>query len=151
VTGLGITARRAGPPEELFSISTLFNHQEFTSTMSKFLVVVAAFVGLSVFVATPAMAQAVAHEVYVSNWGVGLGVGLGYGLAAGLAVLGAGLGIGRIGGSAVESIARQPEMAGRIFVNMILAAALIEGAALFAIVVGLLGMGAAWQTTVIGG
>ena len=65
--------------------------------------------------------------------------GLGAGLAAGLAVLGAGWGIGRIGGSAVESIARQPEMAGRIFVNMILTAALVEGVALFAVVVGLLG------------
>ncbi|MBM4106517.1 MAG: ATP synthase F0 subunit C [Phycisphaerae bacterium] len=65
--------------------------------------------------------------------------GLGAGLAAGLAVLGAGLGIGRIGGSAVESIARQPEMAGKIFINMLLAAALVEGVALFAVVVGLLG------------
>jgi F-type H+-transporting ATPase subunit c len=65
--------------------------------------------------------------------------GLGAGLAAGSAVLGAGWGIGRIGGSAVESIARQPEMAGRIFVNMILTAALVEGVALFAVVVGLLG------------
>jgi F-type H+-transporting ATPase subunit c len=46
---------------------------------------------------------------------------------------------GRIGSAAVESIARQPEMAGRIFVNMILTAALVEGVALFAVVVGLLG------------
>jgi NSS family neurotransmitter:Na+ symporter len=59
----------------------------------------------------------------------------------GAAVLGAGMGIGRIGGSAVESIARQPEMAGKIFINMILTAALIEGVALFAVVVGLLGFG----------
>ncbi len=103
--------------------------------MNKMIAFVAAFVGLSVFAATPAMAQA-AEEVVV-NWGAGLG----YGLAAGLAVLGAGFGIGRIGGSAVESIARQPEMAGRIFVNMILAAALIEGATLFAIVVSLLAAG----------
>lgn len=65
------------------------------------------------------------------------GSGLGAGLACGLAVLGAGLGIGRIGGSAVEAIARQPEMAGKIFVNMILTAALVEGVALFVIVVGL--------------
>ncbi|MFM7807578.1 MAG: ATP synthase F0 subunit C [Planctomycetota bacterium] len=72
--------------------------------------------------------------------GGGCLAGLGAGLAAGLAVLGAGLGIGRIGGSAVESIARQPEMAGRIFVNMILTAALVEGVALFAVVVGLLGI-----------
>ena len=69
------------------------------------------------------------------------GVTNGSGLAvigAGLAVLGAGLGIGRIGGSAVEGIARQPEAAGRIFTPMIVAAALIEGAALFAVVVAFL-------------
>ncbi len=66
--------------------------------------------------------------------------GIGAGLAAGLAVLGAGIGIGRIGGSAVESIARQPEMAGPIGTNMIITAALIEGATLFAVVVGLLGI-----------
>ena len=66
--------------------------------------------------------------------------GIGAGLAAGLAVLGAGIGIGRIGGSAVESIARQPEMAGPIGTNMIITAALLEGAALFAVVVGMLGI-----------
>ena len=57
---------------------------------------------------------------------------------AGIAVLGAGLGIGRIGGTAMEAIARQPEAAGDIRSNMIVAAALIEGAAFFAIVVCLL-------------
>jgi F-type H+-transporting ATPase subunit c len=68
-------------------------------------------------------------------------LGLGYGVAAlgaGLAALGAALGIGRIGGSALESIARQPEAAGDIRANMILTAALVEGAAFFAMVVGLL-------------
>lgn len=59
-------------------------------------------------------------------------------LGAGLALLGGGLGIGRIGGSAVESIARQPEAAGQISTAMIITAALIEGAMLFAVVVGLL-------------
>ena len=54
-------------------------------------------------------------------------------------MLGAGLGIGRIGGSAVEATARQPEMASSIQTQMILTAALIEGVALFAVVVGLLG------------
>jgi len=54
-------------------------------------------------------------------------------VGAGLAVLGAGLGIGRIGGSAVESMARQPEMAGQVQTAMIIAAALIEGAAFAAI------------------
>lgn len=59
-------------------------------------------------------------------------------LGAGLAVVGGGLGIGLVGKAAVESIARQPEAAGKIQINMILAAALIEGATLFAIVVGFL-------------
>ena len=66
--------------------------------------------------------------------------GIGGGLAAGLGALAAGLGIGRIGGSAVESIARQPEMAGTIGTNMIITAALVEGVALFAVVIGLLGI-----------
>ncbi len=64
-----------------------------------------------------------------------------YGIAAvgaGIAALAAGLGIGRIGGSALESIARQPEVSGDIRANMILAAALVEGAAFFAMVIGLL-------------
>jgi F-type H+-transporting ATPase subunit c len=59
-------------------------------------------------------------------------------IGAGLAVLGAGLGIGLIGKGATESIARQPEAAGKIQTAMIIAAALIEGAALFGVVVGLL-------------
>lgn len=60
-------------------------------------------------------------------------------IGAGIAVLGIGLGIGRIGGSAVEAIARQPEATSSIQTNMIIAAALIEGAGLFGIVVALLG------------
>ncbi len=63
---------------------------------------------------------------------------LGGPIGAGLAVIGGGLGIGRIGGSAVEAIARQPEMAGQISTAMLITAALIEGALLFAVVVGLL-------------
>ncbi len=66
---------------------------------------------------------------------------MGAGLAAigaGLAVLGAGLGIGQIGGHAMDAIARQPEASGDIRTTMIIAAALVEGAALFAIVVGLI-------------
>lgn len=59
-------------------------------------------------------------------------------VGAGLAVVGGGLGIGLIGKGAVESIARQPEAGGAIGQNMIIAAALIEGATLFAVVVGLL-------------
>jgi F-type H+-transporting ATPase subunit c len=59
-------------------------------------------------------------------------------IGAGLAVIGAGLGIGRIGGSAMDAIARQPEATNKIQTAMIIAAALVEGAALFAIVVAAL-------------
>ncbi len=60
-------------------------------------------------------------------------------IGAGLAVIGAGIGIGQVGGKAMEGIARQPEAASKIQTAMIIAAALIEGAALFGIVVALLG------------
>ena len=66
-----------------------------------------------------------------------LGAGLA-GIGAGLAAIGAGIGIGRIAGSATEAIARQPEAGADIRGLTILTAALIEGAALFAIVVCLL-------------
>ncbi|GAB2985066.1 hypothetical protein GCM10027049_24310 [Mucilaginibacter puniceus] len=59
-------------------------------------------------------------------------------IGAGLAVIGAGIGIGQIGGKAVEGIARQPEAASKIQTNMIIAAALIEGVALFAVVIAML-------------
>ena len=64
--------------------------------------------------------------------------GIGGGLAAGLGAVGAGIGIGQIGNGAVQAIARQPEMAGTIGTNMIITAALVEGVALFAVVVGIL-------------
>ncbi len=63
---------------------------------------------------------------------------LGKAIGAGLTVIGAGLGIGRIGGSMTESMARQPELAGSIQTGAIILAALIEGAALFALVIALL-------------
>lgn len=63
---------------------------------------------------------------------------LGAGFGAGIAAIGAGIGIGQIGRAAVESIARQPEAVDDIRSNMIVAAALIEGVAFFAIVVCLL-------------
>lgn len=59
-------------------------------------------------------------------------------VGAGLAVIGAGIGIGRVGAGWCESIARQPEAAGTMFVPGILTAAMIEGAALFAIIVAML-------------
>jgi F-type H+-transporting ATPase subunit c len=59
---------------------------------------------------------------------------LGVGLGAGITVIGAGLGIGKIGQAALEGIARQPEAANDIRTSMIIAAALIEGVALFSVV-----------------
>jgi F-type H+-transporting ATPase subunit c len=60
---------------------------------------------------------------------------MGAAIGAGLAIIGAGLGIGMIGGRAVEAMARQPEMAGSIQTAAIILAALVEGVALFALVV----------------
>ena len=62
----------------------------------------------------------------------------GIGVGVGLLVMGAGSGIGKIGSSAVESIARQPEAGGRIGTNMIISAALIEGFTFFALIVAIL-------------
>ncbi|MFK7788746.1 MAG: ATP synthase F0 subunit C [Phycisphaeraceae bacterium] len=72
------------------------------------------------------MLEAQVSAAGAGNWGKGIGLGL--------VILGAGLGIGRIGGSAVEAIARQPEAKGDIQTNMILSAALIEGATVIALV-----------------
>ena len=72
---------------------------------------------------------------FVGNQGL---LVLGACIGAGLAIIGAGRGIGQIGGSAVEAIARQPEAGDRIFTTMIISAALIEGATLFAIVICLI-------------
>ena len=59
-------------------------------------------------------------------------------IGASIATIGAAMGIGKIGTSAMEAIARQPEAAGDIRSNMIVAAALIEGVALFAVIISLL-------------
>jgi F-type H+-transporting ATPase subunit c len=68
-------------------------------------------------------------------------------IGAGVVILGAGFGIGRIGSSAVESMARQPEVAGQIQTAMLIAAALIEGVTLFALVICITGNGAAFPPT----
>ncbi|MCS6821635.1 MAG: ATP synthase F0 subunit C [Microscillaceae bacterium] len=73
----------------------------------------------------------------LAEMGTGFAV-MGAGIGAGLAVLGAGVGIGRIGGGAMEAIARQPEATPKIQGVMIIAAALIEGVALFSVIVCLL-------------
>jgi F-type H+-transporting ATPase subunit c len=63
---------------------------------------------------------------------------MGGAIGAGLAVIGAGIGIGKIGGQAMDAMARQPEVMNKLFTNMIVAAALIEGVALFAAVIAFL-------------
>jgi F-type H+-transporting ATPase subunit c len=81
-------------------------------------------------IASPVFAQGgttVAAPAFSMNLGAAFG--------AGLIIIGAGLGIGRIGANAVESIARQPEVAGNIQTAMIIAAALIEGATFFGLIV----------------
>ena len=84
---------------------------------------IAAFVALS----GPAMAQEGGGPIVLKAVG------------AGIVLLGAGLGIGKIGAAAVESMARQPEVAGDIRGAMIVAAALIEGATFFALIVCMIG------------
>ena len=74
-------------------------------------------------------------EVVLDDKAFGLLGGL---LGTGLIVIGAGIGIGKLAGSAVEAIARQPEAGNRIFTTMIIAAALIEGISLFALIICLL-------------
>jgi F-type H+-transporting ATPase subunit c len=59
-------------------------------------------------------------------------------IGTGVAAVGAGIGIGRIGGSALEAMARQPEMANDLRANMLIAAALVEGVALFAVIICLI-------------
>ena len=85
--------------------------------------------------ASPAAGAAAEHGTGLTTDGARkLGAGLGVGLVA----IGAGIGIGRIGGSATESIARQPEAVGPINNAMIITAALIEGVALFGLVIDFL-------------
>jgi F-type H+-transporting ATPase subunit c len=87
--------------------------------------------------ATPVfgLLQEVANAAVDNNVGLS---NLGKGLGAGLALIGTGIGIGRIGGSMTESMARQPELAATIQTGAIILAALIEGAALFALVIAFL-------------
>jgi F-type H+-transporting ATPase subunit c len=91
------------------------------------------------FVATPAFAQNPdANPVAPTQ---AFSIYLGAAVGTGLVMLAAGFGIGKIGSSAVESMARQPEVAGNIQTAMIIAAALIEGATFFALVVCMMSIG----------
>lgn len=88
-----------------------------------------------VLTATPALAQDAAAPAESSG---SFSMDLGAAIGAGIVMLGAGFGIGRIGGSAVESMARQPEVATQVQGAMIVSAALIEGATFFALIVCIL-------------
>jgi F-type H+-transporting ATPase subunit c len=79
--------------------------------------------------AAPALAQTSPTSTSFS------GAGLGAGFGAGLTLVGAGWGFGRIGQAALEGMARQPEIAGRIQTGMIVIAALLEGATFFALLI----------------
>jgi F-type H+-transporting ATPase subunit c len=82
--------------------------------------------------ATPALAQAPVTNSTLS------GSSLGAGLGAALTIVGAGYGFGRIGSAALESMARQPEVAGRVQTAMLIIAALLEGATFFSLIVCIL-------------
>jgi len=75
------------------------------------------------------------HAVFLSDTGAGK---LGGAIGAGLVIMGGAAGVARVGSSAVESMARQPEAAGQINTAMIITAAMVEGATLFAVVVAML-------------
>ena len=66
------------------------------------------------------------------------GAGIGVGLGCALTIIGAGYGFGRIGSAALESMARQPEVAGRVQTAMLIIAALLEGATFFSLIVCIL-------------
>jgi F-type H+-transporting ATPase subunit c len=98
-------------------------------TLQRFAVVAMALL----LVVSPVMAQATPAGSYALS-----GAGLGAGLGAAITIIGAGWGFGRIGAAALESMARQPEVAGRIQTAMIVIAALLEGATFFALIVCIL-------------
>ncbi len=95
--------------------------------MNKLVQIITTGFGVLLAIATPAMAQATGTG--------GAAVSFSGAFGAGLVVIGAGLGIGKLAASAVESMARQPEVAGTIQTAMIIAAALIEGFTFFALVI----------------
>lgn len=102
---------------------------KLTCRLALALFALATFAALPAFAADPPAGTTAA--VTAANSGAGIGAGVG----AGLAIVGVGIGIGLIGWSALASIARQPEQKGPIQVNMIVTAALVEGAAIIALLV----------------
>ena len=100
--------------------------------LTRFLVVF----GVMLLLASPAFAETAPAPAAAAASGFSMNFGSAFG--AGIVLLGAGLGIGKIGSSAVESMARQPEVADKVQTAMIIAAALIEGATFFALIVCML-------------
>jgi F-type H+-transporting ATPase subunit c len=86
-------------------------------------------------IASVATAQPATEAAPAAATAAPFSMNLGAALGTGIVILGAGLGIGRIGGQAVEGMSRQPEAAAAIQTGMIIAAALIEGATFFALIV----------------
>jgi len=119
----GPTFRPPESPRGLSNTRAQLKGFAMTKIASKFF-----FLAAAAMAAAPTLALA-------QEAGVTVGKGLAV-IGGGLALIGGGLGIGLVGKGAVESIARQPEAAGKIQINMILAAALIEGATLFAVFAG---------------
>ena len=98
------------------------------------LIKIAALCFVVMLMASPVFAQAPGATTAVAPFSMNLGSAIG----AGLVILGAGYGIGKIGSAAVESMARQPEVATNVQTAMIISAALIEGATFFALIVCML-------------
>ena len=94
--------------------------------MKNFVSIAFASIGAILAMAAPAMAQG------------GTSIQIPGALGAGLVIIGGGYGIGRLASSAVESMARQPEVAPRIFTSLLIAAALIEGVTFFALIICML-------------
>ncbi|MCR9116521.1 MAG: ATP synthase F0 subunit C [bacterium] len=102
--------------------------------MSNWIKILAVAVVAVVLVSTPAFAQEGGTDAVVAG-NQGFNIYFGAAVGAGIVMIAAGFGISRIGSAAVESMARQPEVAGNIQTAMIIAAALIEGATFFALIV----------------
>jgi len=98
--------------------------------MMKTLNLIVLVFGALLLLAAPAMAQPTPNTNFLIS-----GAGIGAGLGAALTLIGAGYGFGKIGSAALESMARQPEVAGQIQTAMIIIGALLEGATFFALII----------------
>ena len=130
--GDGDSAKAAAPRAAENERDTMMDRKQWGRA-----VLAVAVAGLAVMLTPAAVSAQEAGEAATFLTGNGA-AWLGGAIGAGLAIMGGAAGIGRIGGSAVESMARQPAAAGQISTAMIITAAMIEGATLFAVVVGMM-------------